>query len=302
MIQEAQKKIFDPSPEYSILENAHFVVASIPLEATVSYGGGTASGPEAIIDASQQIELYDVEEDFYPQKAGIATIEPPKLFSSAQEGIDYAYGVTREIVQMKKFPIILGGEHSLSTGPIRALSERYPSFSILHFDAHGDLRDTLHGDPLSHACVLRRCLEVPEVEQLVQVGIRNVSNDPLDGNEFDFIRNNKEKITIWYAKDMREWNYDAILDKLGEFVYITFDVDALDPSIMPATGTPEPGGMDWQTSIGILKKVCANRTIIGFDVVELAPIAGFHAPNFLVAKLVYKIIGFVAQKEKLLPV
>lgn len=299
MLQEAQKKIFDPHPEYGTLEAARFVVVSVPLEATVSYGCGTAGGPEAIIDASQQIELYDVEEGTHAQKAGIATVESPTAFLSAKEGIDYAYNVTREIVQAKKIPVILGGEHSLSAGPVRALGEQYPSFSILHFDAHGDLRDTLHGDPLSHACALRRCLEVLQVEHLVQVGIRNVSDDSIDGGEVDFMRNHKEKIATWYAKDMREWNHGDILDKLGEFVYITFDVDALDPSIMPATGTPEPGGMDWQTSLAILKNVCAHRTIIGFDVVELAPIAGFHAPNFLVAKLIYKIIGFIAKKESL---
>lgn len=299
MLQEAQKKIFDPHPEYGTLEVARFVVVSVPLEATVSYGGGTANGPEAIISASQQIELYDVEEGTHPQKAGIATVESPMSFLSAKDGINYAYDATREIAQIKKIPVILGGEHSLSAGPVRALGERYPSFSILHFDAHGDLRDTHNGNPLSHACALRRCLEVPHVEHLVQVGIRNVSDDPCDGNELDFMRNHKEKISTWYAKDMQEWNHGDILDKLGEFVYITFDVDAFDPSLMPATGTPEPGGMDWQTSLAILKNICTHRTIIGLDVVELAPIAGFHAPNFLVAKLIYKIIGFIAQKESL---
>jgi len=298
MIQESQKKLFDPYPEYSVLETARFVVTSVPLEATVTYGGGTMYGPEAIIEASRQVELYDIEEGMQPYKAGIATIEPPKGFSSTQEGIDYAYDMVRQITDMKKIPITLGGEHSLSVGPVRALGEKYPSFSILHFDAHGDLRDTFHDDPLSHACALRRCLEIPQVHNLVQVGIRNVSNDPLDGDELQFTLNHKEKIATWYAKDMREWDYGAILDKLGEYVYITFDVDALDPSCMPATGTPEPGGMDWQTSIAILKNVCAHRTIIGCDIVELAPIPGFHAPNFLVAKLIYKIMGFVAQKEK----
>lgn len=299
MLKEAQKKAFDPYPEYSVLDTARFVVASIPLEATVSYGGGTALGSQVIIDASQQVELYDADEEIFPYTAGIATIEAPHRFSLVQEGIDYAHRVTREILYIKKIPIILGGEHSLSVGPVRALGEQYSSFSILHFDAHGDLRDTHNGDPLSHACALRRCIEVPQVQQLVQVGIRSVSNDPLDGDELDFMRKNGDKIHTWYAKDMREWDHSAILDKLGEYVYITFDVDALDPSLMPATGTPEPGGMDWQTSLAILKNVCAHRTVVGCDIVELAPIPGFHAPNFLVAKLLYKIIGFVAQKESL---
>jgi agmatinase len=299
MIQEAQKKIFNPYPEYSALETAHFVAISVPLEKTISYGGGTAEGPQAIIDASQQVELYDCDEGIFPYKAGIATLESPVAFSSARDGIEYAYSATQHVLDIKKIPVILGGEHSLTVGPVRACGEKYPALSILHFDAHGDLRDTYNDNPLSHACALRRCLDIPQVITLVQIGIRNISNDPLDGDELHFMLNNKEKITTWYAKDMRDWDHAAILDKLGEYVYITFDVDALDPSCMPATGTPEPGGMDWQTTIAILKNVCAHRTIIGYDVVEFAPIKGFHAPNFLVAKLIYKIMGFIAQKEHL---
>ncbi|MBI2644663.1 agmatinase [Candidatus Uhrbacteria bacterium] len=294
----SETPVFAPPEDFGSIERARFVIAAVPVEATVSYGSGASRGPAAILEASGQVELFDVEERNEPYRAGIATLEFPQTFSSAHDALAYAEKITAAILEMKKIPILLGGDHSFTSGALKAFAKKDISFSILHFDAHGDLRDTFHGDPLSHACALRRCLEISHVERLVQVGIRNVSNDPLDGSEFDFLCNNKEKIATWYAKDMREWDHTAILDTLGEYVYITFDVDALDPSIMPATGTPEPGGLDWQTTLAILKNICAHRTIIGLDVVELAPIHGFHAPNFLVAKLIYKILGFVARKEQ----
>lgn len=293
MLTLGTKQMFAPPEGFDSLDIAQFVVASVPIEATVSYGGGTAKGPAALIEASQQVELFDVEEVSEPYRKGIATLKVPPKFSDARSAITYAKEVTSAILERGKIPVILGGEHSLTTGIIDALSKKYPEFSVLHFDAHSDLRDTYHGDKHSHASVLRRVVEFPEVQKLVQVGIRNVSNDPADGSEYDFIQANTDRIKVYYAKDMPHWSCDEIISHLGDHVYITVDIDALDGTMVPGTGTPEPGGMDWYMTLAILKKACTTRTIIGMDFVEFAPLAGFHAPDFMIAKLIYKTIGFV---------
>lgn len=292
MLTLSKKQMFAPPEGFASLDSARFVVASVPVEATVTYGGGTAKGPEALIEASQQVELFDVDEVSEPYRKGIATLEIPKKIPDALSAIEYANKVTGAILDTGKIPVILGGEHSLTTGIIHALSERYDSFSVLHFDAHSDLRDTYHGDKHSHASVLRRVLEFSAVKTLVQVGIRNISNDPADGAEYDFIRSNPDRIKVYLAKDMQRWNSDEIVEHLAEKVYITVDVDALDGTLVPGTGTPEPGGMDWYTMLALLKKACSERTIIGMDFVEFAPLKGFHAPDFAIAKLIYKTIGY----------
>ncbi len=293
MLTIGEKQLFAPPDGFDSLDSARFVVVSVPIEATVSYGGGTAKGPEAIIAASQQVELFDVDETNEPYRQGISTLEVPALMTDAHKAVEYGKEITKEILSLGKIPVVLGGEHSLSAGIAQALAEQYDDFSVLHFDAHSDLRDTYHGDIYSHASALRRLTDIPQMKKLVQVGIRNVSNDPADGSEYDFIQANTDRIRVYYAKDMPAWDLDEMIEFLGERVYLTFDVDALDPSIMPATGTPEPGGMDWYTTLAILKRACSTRTIIGMDVVEFAPIPNFHAPAFLVAKLLYKTIGFM---------
>lgn len=296
-MKNEQKLFFAPPSPYGDFERAHFVIASVPVEGTVSYGAGTANGPQALLAASQQVELFDVDEQTEPYRAGIATLPIPPAISSAAEGVRIAGEATKKILENGKIPVILGGEHSLTVGALREIAKVHGDFSILHFDAHGDLRDTYHGDTYSHASALRRCIELPEVQELVQVGIRNVSNDPSDGNEFDFMQDNKDRIAIYYAKDMPRWDIDAMVNQLSERVFITFDVDAFDSSVMPATGTPEPGGLDWYTTIEILKRVSSRKSIIGMDFVEFAPLQGFRAPDFLVAKLIYKTIGFVASRN-----
>ncbi|MDO8571772.1 MAG: agmatinase [bacterium] len=294
----AEKNFLDLSQPHSDISNAQFVVASVPVEGTVSYGGGTHNGPSAIIEASRQVELFDEEGLDEPYMAGIATLEIPQPFFKAEDGVASAREQVREIVKRGKIPIVLGGEHSLSCGALQALSEHYDEFSLLHFDAHGDLRDSYHGNPYSHASALRRCLDVASVKHLVQVGIRNVSNVPEDGNEYDFLKAHTERVTVFWAREMASWRIEDMIKPLSKNVYITFDVDALDPSIMPATGTPEPGGLLWYQTLDILRAVCTQKNIIGMDFVEFAPIPGFHAPDFLLAKLIYKAIGYITRSSK----
>lgn len=291
----SEKNFLDLSSPYCDFPTAKFVIASVPVEATVTYGGGTQNAPDAIIKASEQVELFDEDECDEPYRAGIATLEIPHPFLTVKEGIVSASVHVLDSVKQQKIPIILGGEHSLTPGAIQAFSTHYTDFSILHFDAHGDLRDSYRGDKQSHASALRRCLDTKNVNRLVQVGIRNVSNDSEDGSEFDFIKAHHERITVFWAKDMATWKIDEILRPLSENVYITFDVDVLDPSIMPSTGTPEPGGLLWYQTLDILRAVCSQRRIIGMDFVEFAPIPGFHAPNFLLARLIYKTIGYISR-------
>ncbi len=293
----SEKNFLDLSSPHCDMAHARFVVASVPVEGTVSYGGGTRNGPSAIIEASRQVELFDEEGADEPYRAGVATLEIPQPFFKAEDGVLSAREQVREIATRGKIPIVLGGEHSLSCGALQALAEQYSEFSLLHFDAHGDLRDSYHGNPYSHASALRRCLDVPQVKHLVQLGIRNVSNISEDGNEYDFIQAQKDRVSIFWARDMVSWRIEDILKQLSEHVYITFDVDALDPSIMPATGTPEPGGLLWYQTLDILRAVCTQRSIIGMDFVEFAPIPGFHAPDFLLAKLIYKTIGFITRSS-----
>lgn len=293
----SKKQLFAPPEDFGTLEKAHFVTAAVPIEASISYGSGASNGPEAILHASQQVELFDVEERQEPYRAGIATCAFPQKFSNTKDALFYAQKITTEILDAQKIPIILGGDHSLTPGVLTAFVEKDASFSVFHIDAHSDLRDSYHGDPHSHASALRRVLAFPAVRTLVQAGIRNVSNDPDDGNEFSFIQDNTDRVRIHYAKDMSVWNIQEMVDALAHDVYITIDVDGLDPSIMPSTGTPEPGGIDWYTLLGILKEICSKKNVIGFDIVELAPIPGFHAPDFLVAKLIYKLIGFIGKAK-----
>lgn len=292
MLKIAKKQLFAPPDGFDSLDSARFVVFSVPIEATVSYGTGTAQGPTAIIEASQQVELFDCDEATEPYRKGIATLEIPPIMRDAKAAVLYGTEVAREIISRGKIPVGLGGEHSLSAGPFAALAEKYNDISVLHFDAHSDLRDTYHGDIYSHASALRRLTDIPQMKKLVQVGIRNISNDPADGSEYDFIKANGNRISVHYAKDMSHWNLDEMIGELGEHIYVTFDVDAFDGALMPATGTPEPGGLDWYTTLAILKKACSSRTVIGMDFVEFAPIPNFHAPAFLVAKLIYKTIGY----------
>lgn len=288
----AHSNFLNISFRYSSFKNSRAVVIPFPYESSTSYGKGTKFGPDAIIAASSQVELFDEEfKDEVYKKIGICTLPKIKHADSAKFYLPLVNEI-KKISRLNKFPIILGGEHSITQGAILAMQEKYQTFSVLQFDAHADLRDTYEGNKFSHACVMRRVLEQKSVKNLVQVGIRNISNDPKDGSEFNFHKKHQNKIKIFWAKDMAKWKINEIVENLEKNVYLTFDVDAFDSGIMPSTGTPEPGGIDWYQALGILKKVFQQKNVIGCDVVELSPIKNLSAPDFMIAKLIYKIIGY----------
>lgn len=263
------------------------VVVPVPWEATVSYGGGTARGPRAILDASAYVELWDEVLGEEPYRTGgvhtAPEVRPPTGDPSAI--VDELERVAARLFADGKFPVFLGGEHSLTTGPVRAARAAFPDVSVLQLDAHADLRDTYHDTPWSHACVMRRVHElgVPAVA----VGIRAVSVE-----EVEFAR--EHDLSIFWSHRIAygdEWMQTA-LGALSDDVYITFDVDFFDPSLMPATGTPEPGGGNWHDTMRFLGLVFRERNVIGMDAVELAPIEGLHAPDFVVARLVHRCLGY----------
>lgn len=278
--------------EASDLERAKVVILPVPYEATTSFGGGTGGGPSAIIEASRYIELYDQELDNEPADVGIATL-PSLMLTGA--GPEQALGELREAYDRVldaapgRFVIMLGGEHSISSAPILAwadrLQEQGKRLSVLQFDAHTDLRPEYEGSPYSHASVMSRTQDRAEI---VAVGIRAITSD-----EMRLVRK-ADNIHVFLADDIHtgdEW-MDDVMSRLGEDVYITFDVDGFDPSLVPSTGTPEPGGLQWYPVLKLLRRVFAERVVHGVDIVELAPIPGMSAPDFLVAKLAYKMIGY----------
>lgn len=271
-------------------EKAEIVVVPFSFESTTSYGRGTKNGPKAIIKASSQVELFDEElwQETY-KKIKITTLKekrPSADVSTAREKISV---VIDQVLSKRKLPIILGGEHNITSFVLPVYKKYFKNLSLLQFDAHADLRDGYLNEKYSHAAAMRRCLDLKGVN-LVQVGIRNISNE---NNELIFWQQNQGRIKTFWAKDMADWKIDEIVNSLGENVYLTFDVDAFDSSLIPSTGTPEPGGLQWYQTMEILKNVSEKKKIVGADVVELAPIKGFSAPDFLAAKLVYKIIGYI---------
>lgn len=272
-------------PEASDFKTSKVAILPVPYEATVSYGTGTGHGPETIISASRHMELFDEElhKDF--STVGICTLAPIEVSCEGPEKmVDVLTEAVREILKHDKFPVILGGEHSISLAPAKACLEKYPNMTVLQIDAHADLRDEFNGTKHSHAAVMAR---IREIAPAVQVGIRSFSEEEMPLIE-------KYEDSIFFAKDIHgktNW-IKEVVEKLSDDVYITFDIDGLDPSIMPATGTPEPGGLDYYTVLSLLKEVCSNKNVVGLDMVELAPQSGNHAPDFLAAKLVYKMIGY----------
>jgi agmatinase len=261
-------------------EECLFHVIPAPYEKTVSYGGGTAKGPEAILEAAYQLEAYDGAS--CPCTRGIFT-HPP------QYTLDFLEREIAHVLKLGKIPVMLGGEHTVTYAALKALKGSGETFGIVQFDAHADLRDTYEGDKFSHACVMRRAVEMDI--PLFQIGVRALSvaevalreekNIPhLDGYE---IGRNGIPSTL-------------LPEGFPEKVYVTFDVDGLDPSIMPSTGTPEPGGLDWFQTFECLEQIVAHKTVVGCDFVELAPIENLHAPDFLVARLIYNFMGLITRK------
>ena len=268
--------------------NNKVIVVPFGLEQSVSYGAGTKNGPKEIIKASHQVELFDEELNKEPYKSiGIKTLKPFTIKKNLKKAIDQLAEINKKIISDNKFPLVLGGEHSITSGSVRPFTEKYKNLTLLHFDAHADLREEYNGERFSHACAIKRCLDFKNVK-VISFGIRNLS-----ASEMKFYRNNQDRIKIFWAKDKNKWDLKKISNLfLKKNVYITFDVDGFDSSIMPATGTPEPGGMMWDDVMPIIKVVCKNSNVIGADINELAPIKNFDCYNFLVAKLAYKILSY----------
>ncbi|NRA74131.1 MAG: agmatinase [Rickettsiales bacterium] len=269
--------------KFSEYKNSKSVILPIPFDKTASWGKGAAEGPQAIIEASQYLELYDIESNSEPYKEGIFTAKPV-IANSSKTMIDEGHKKTLSFLQDNKFVITLGGDHSISIGPIFAHQEFFKDISILHFDAHTDMRDSYEDNKLSHACAMARAKE--RVSNIVSVGIRS-----MDKSELPYLKKEKLFLASDICCNSNNW-IEKIVKQLGEKVYLSFDLDAFDPSIMPATGTPEPGGLGWYQVIQLMEAVCKERKLIGMDIVELAPIANNKAPNFLAAKLIYKILSY----------
>ena len=270
------------------------VVVPFGLEKTVSYGGGTKKGPKEIIKASHQVELYDEDLKKEPYKQiGIKTLKLFPIKKNIIDALKQIENINKILLSKKKFPLVLGGEHSLTPGAIKPFVKKFKKIYLLHFDAHADLRNSYNGNKFSHASAIRRCLDNSNVN-VVSFGIRNISL-----NEMSFLKKNKKRIKIFWAKDKSKWNLNEFKKIIkNQKVYITFDVDGLDLSLMPATGTPEPGGLFWNETINIIKIASQCSDIVGADINELSPIKGFDSYNFLAAKLAYKIISYSFEFKK----
>ena len=270
------------------------VVVPFGLEKTVSYGSGTKNGPKEIIKASHQVELYDDELNCEPyKKIGIKTLKPFKIDKNIKKALKKISDINREILSKKIFPLTLGGEHSITPGCIAPFAKKYKKLCLLHFDAHADLRESYNGQKFSHASAIKRCLDHKNVS-VISFGIRNISK-----GEILYLKKNSSRINIFWAKDKLSWDLDKFKQLIkNKTVYLTFDVDGLDSSIMPATGTPEPGGLLWDETLNIIKIAAKNSNIVGADINELSPIKGFDSYNFLTAKLAYKIISYSFKFKK----
>jgi len=281
------------SEEHSLYETSRAVIFPVPLERTTTYEHGTRNGPTAILKASQNMELYDEELELEPYKEiGIHTLPPiDTMDGTLDEVITELFTAQCGLLDDDKFPVALGGEHSLTPPLVSAVTKRYKNLSVLQIDAHADLRDEYQGNPASHACAMRRVLEFCPA---VQVGIRSLSVE-----EAQAIPHLRTK--VYWANDivhapLKAWIAKVLAD-LSPNVYLTVDLDGFDPSIIPATGTPEPGGLDWHQVTSLIRAVAQHKKIVGMDVVELLPQPGEHASDFLAAKLIYKSLGYIFCRE-----
>ncbi len=292
--KNAVKNYIALEEEYSSLKKSKVVVMQVPYDKTATYLKGAVNGPRAIIDASKKMELFDEELNQETYKIGIHTMDPLPVQDMAPEAmVDKVYGSTIELLKANKFPVILGGEHSLSIGSVKAFKEIYPDLSVLHLDAHYDMRDEYFGSRFNHGCVARR---ISEICPIVQTGTRSLSKE-----EKDFLAaqaNGKIKtVNVYDILEMPLWK-DVISNSLSEHVYVSIDLDVFDPSLMPAVGTPEPGGIGWYETLDLLREVAKDKKIVGFDVVELCPIQGQVSSDFLAAKLIYRLLGYIFPMKK----
>jgi N1-aminopropylagmatine ureohydrolase len=273
------------TPTTTDFANSRVVILPIPLDRTTSYVPGTRNGPHEILVASSHMELWDEETQTDVHSVGIYTLPEMEFpFATMDEVVREIRRVASELVSRDKFVFVLGGEHSITPAVVAAMAAKHPGLSVLQIDAHADLRESFMGTRHNHACAMRRTLEYART---TQVGIRSLSPE-------EAAAASALPTEIFYDFNMREhadW-IDRVVDSLSETVYITIDVDGFDPAIMPATGTPEPGGLSWYEALTLLRRVIEQRTVVGCDIVELTPLAGHVAPNFLCAKLIYKILSY----------
>lgn len=275
-----------PDPSQRDYDSASAVILPVPLERTTSYGQGTARGPEALLAASTQVEWYDEELRNEPVRQGIATLPPVALSDWAMAAtLEEIQDTVSEHLRAGKFVVSVGGEHSLTLAPVRAAAEQFGDIGVVQFDAHADLREEYEGSPYSHASVMKRILDlgIPSLP----VGIRSLS-----APEGDLIRERQIPV-IWGFEMDKAWDlWDSYLDLLPKKIYLTFDVDYFDPSLLPATGTPEPGGGTWWPTMRLLRRLFTKKEVVAMDVVELAPIPGQPSSDFVAARLIYKCLGY----------
>ena len=277
-------------PSYSSYETAHIIIFPVPFDATSTWIKGADRGPDAILEASANMELYDIETDSEVYLRGIHTAEQVTVRSSPEELAQKVREKVIKFLEDGKFVVTLGGEHSVSIGVVQAFAEKMPGMSVLQVDAHTDLRQEYEGSRFNHACVMAR---VQELCPIVQVGIRS-----MDVVEKPYVSADR----IFYAKDIvgrdRKW-IDGVLDKLTDQVYVTIDLDGFDPSILPATGTPEPGGLGYYEVLDLMRILIKRKKLIGFDVVELCPIDGNKASDFLASKLIYQLLSYQFESKNI---
>lgn len=268
---------------YSSEASAKIVLLPVPFDQTTTYQKGTDKGPKALIEASRNMELYDIETAFEVYKEGIYTA-PAINIESSEPMLQALYERTKHFLEQGKFVVVVGGEHSISYAPIRAHAEKYGKLTVLQLDAHADLQPAYEGNPWSHASVMARVKELNNVEKIVSVGIRSMATEELP---------NLDGANTFFAHKLEgnEW-ISEVLSKLSGPVYVTFDLDVFDSSLMPSTGTPEPGGLTWNQATKLLQRVAQEKQLVGFDVVELCPKEGHPAPDYLAAKLIYKLLSY----------
>lgn len=287
LVVRGDDNYFAIDPKIATFERARFVIIQAPFAATVTYGAGTDKGPRAIHEASQQVELFD--EMFgreHITEHGVCTLKPLNCKCDGAEINRRIYEVARQVVAAGKIPILVGGEHTVSFGAVKACWEKYPDLSCLHIDAHSDLRDEYHGAKFNHATAAAR---INELCSIVQAGIR--SREAYEPGHPD------RPVHVYHAFQYRDsgvWQDEAV-SRLSRNVYLTIDVDGFDPSVFPATGTPEPGGLSWYTGLDLIERACKTRNIVGFDIVEVAPVKESHQTEFAAARLMSRIIAFVSQ-------
>jgi agmatinase len=289
MESKVYPRAYGAVPEmYRRYETASIAILPIPYDGTSTWMKGSNRGPKALLDASANMELYDIETDSEVFRRGIVTMDPVSCPADPQDMVAAVYQAAKKIISDGKFVVGIGGEHSISVGIVRAMAEKFQNLCVLQFDAHADARDQYEGSPYNHACVMSR---IGEICSYVQVGIRSM--DVSEGRRLDPNR-------IFFAHDILRGADVApkILGQLSNHVYITIDLDVLDPSIMPSTGTPEPGGLGWHTLLGLIESVVMEKHIIGMDVTELLPNPVNKAPDFAAAKLVYRVLSMIFANRK----